>query len=113
MLIEAAIEQRLQIFISDEIISELKDVLRRPKFRKHESLNSVLIAQIIELANFVKPQRYADIVLRDTGDHIIIDCALAAEAEYIVTGDADFLSYGKIKNVHVVKAQEMVDILNK
>lgn len=35
-------------------------------------------------------------------DRIVIDCAIAAKAEYIVMRDLDFVSYGKLAGLSIV-----------
>lgn len=43
-----------------------------------------------------------DLVIKDEGDKVILACALAAVAEYLVTGDSDFLGLTAIKKMQIV-----------
>lgn len=93
------------------MITELMEVLQRPKFKTKGPLNSLLIAQLLELATKVNSVRNDTIELRDKDDHIVLDCAIAAKAEYIVTGDLDFISYAKLANISIVTPAEMLRII--
>ncbi len=111
-LLQAAIDHRIKLFTSDDLISELVEVLQRPKFATRGPLNSLLIAQFLELATKVNAVRNNDIELRDRDDHIVIDCAIAARAQYIVTGDLDFVSYAKLADIAIVTPAEMLRIVH-
>lgn len=110
---QAAIDHRIALYTSDALLTELSEVLQRPKFKNRGQLNALLIAQVLELATRVAPRRHPEIQLRDTGDHIVIDCALAAKAEYIVTGDQDFILHRKISGVSIVTPAEMLRIVQQ
>ena len=72
-LLQAAIDHRIRLFISDDMITELMEVLQRPKFKNRGPLNSLLIAQLLELATKVNSVRNKAFELRDRDDHIILD----------------------------------------
>jgi len=110
-VLQAAIDHKIRLFTSDDLISELIEVLQRPKFRIKGPLNSLLIAQFLELATKVSATRNDTIKLRDTDDHIVVDCAIAAGAQYIVTGDLDFVSYGNLAGIEIVPPTEMLRII--
>lgn len=112
-VLQAAIDHKISVFISDDIIEEISGVLHRPKFRKTVLLNAILIGQIVELANKVRPFRNEQVILNDRDDHIIIDCAIAAEAEYIVTGDLEFIAYGEVAGIPIIQPRQLLEILSQ
>lgn len=112
-MLQAAVDHRIRLFVSEDMISELMEVLQRPKFRTKGPLNSLLIAQLLELATKVHAVRNHALELRDKDDHIILDCAIAAKAEYIVTGDLDFVSYAKLAGISIVTPAEMLRIVQR
>ena len=80
----------LSLFVSTEILEEVRDVLSRPRIRrKNRDINDervdALIKRISANAIIVKdiPQHF--IYLRDPKDEKYINHAVKAEAEYIVT----------------------------
>ncbi len=110
-VLQAAIDHKIDVFISDDMVAEVSGVLHRPKFRKTAMLNAILIGQIVELAIKVRPTRNKKVVFRDRDDHIIADCAIAAKADYIVTGDLDFLAYREVAGIPIVQPRQFLEIL--
>ena len=59
----------------------------------------------------VYPDKSIKVVKDDPDDDVFIECALAGDADYIVSGDKhllDLKSYGKIKIVNAAEFIEMV-----
>ena len=86
----------LSLFVSAEILEEVRHVLSCPKIRrKSRGINDervdALINRILGNATIVKdiPQHF--IYLRDPKDEKYINLAVEAEAEYIVSRDKDLL----------------------
>ena len=75
--------------VSQEILSEYKEVTNRPRLKLNQEqkqrwnslidLNTTLIDVRVEI-NFS----------RDRKDAKFLECAVAAEADFLITGDADF-----------------------
>lgn len=112
-VLQTAIDHRISVFIGDDIIEEISGVLQRPKFRKTVLLNAILIGQIVEVANKVRTFRKEKVILNDRNDPIIIDCAIAAEAEYIVTGDLEFIAYGEVAGIPIIQPRQLLEILSR
>ena len=51
------------------------------------------------------------VVTRDPSDDQVIACALAAQADYLVTGDYDMLVLGEHKGVRIVAPRQFLDLL--
>jgi putative PIN family toxin of toxin-antitoxin system len=88
--------EEIDLFVSPEILSEVDDVLRRPKLRRkfpaltHEAVNAFLedlrsrASLILEIPKvFEYP--------RDPKDEPYLNLAIAAEARYLVSFDNDLL----------------------
>src|SRR5215469_10818634 len=83
-----------QLYISPEIILEIREKLEA-KFEYSSSESADFVQMILKYAVLVHPHRRITGVLNDTDDHIILECALEAKAEAIVSGDRGLL---KLKN---------------
>ena len=86
----------LSLFVSAEILEEVRDVLSRPKIRrKNRDINDermdALIKRISGNATVIKDVQQHFIYLRDPKDEKYINLAVEAEAEYIVSRDKDLL----------------------
>lgn len=75
-----------QIIISEPVVSEYLDVINRKKFSKHLNYNLAQVKLIMEYAKFTIPSR-KKFNLPDIDDLKYIQTAVAAKADYIVTGN--------------------------
>lgn len=96
----AAVEGRAQLFISKPIIHEVLDVLARKFDRDAEELAHLSVF-LSELATLVQPRGRIS-VLKDEPDNRILECAVAARADVIVTGDKAMLQLGHHKDIRIV-----------
>ncbi len=102
------------MFTSSEMTEELNLVMRRPKLQKFliDSKRSAepLIEKILLMSELVTSNVKVD-VCRDKKDNKFIECALSANADYIVSGDEDLLSLKQFRNIKIVKTTEILKIL--
>ncbi len=88
------------LFISKDILSELKDVISRDKFGYTEEEVNTFIEAIISFSNVVNPEVEIDAIKADPDDNKILECAVTSGASCIVSGDKhllELIEYGKIK----------------
>jgi uncharacterized protein len=111
-LLDMAIKGKIRLYVSPEIIDELKDVLARKKFGfAHYSIQSI-INEIEAISALLSPAQKYSVISRDLDDNIIIDCAVEANADYIVTGDNDLLSLKLFQKIKIVNPAEFIEIYN-
>ena len=91
-IIRYALQKKLEIITSQEILNEVRKVLTDPqdRFELSEQELDDVINGIVLYANIINPTINIDIV-RDPKDNHGVACAIAAKAEYIVTRDKDLL----------------------
>src|ERR1700730_8754294 len=89
------------LLISKEIVSEIREVLTRPKIRNDYKIGLEDIDELLsnlELASEIvdsAPLDSSAIQARDPKDNIILTCALGGSADFIVSGDKDLLVLNK------------------
>jgi putative PIN family toxin of toxin-antitoxin system len=106
-----------ELFVSEEILEETAGVLpRRGRIRERYAFSDEdAIEYCQELTRFatvvsdVRPIR--GVVPRDPEDDMIIACALAADADYIVTRDKDLLSLRKYENISIITPEAFLEVL--
>lgn len=90
------------------MLAELEDVLRRGKFQnRYEKIQATadeFAEEFAALAATVRIVGIDPIIVRDPDDDAILACALAAQADYIVTGDSDLLVLGAYSGIRIVTA---------
>jgi predicted nucleic acid-binding protein len=77
----------VQCYISEPIVAEYEDVLRRPRLAINPDKVRVALARIRAAASLVQPLRRVTVAL-DPDNNIFLECAEAAQAHYLVTGNA-------------------------
>jgi len=124
--VSALLGKRLRIFLSklkdnkfktvfSEItFEELILVLQRPKYSPY--LTSKDIQEFLELLGnhsiLVTPTTPIH-VCRDEKDNSFLECALAANADYIVSGDNDLLVLNPFKNIPIIKPADFIKMLER
>lgn len=89
-----------QIYISPEIILEIREKMEG-RFERTPERSATFIEAILTYAILVQPSRRVNGVLRDTDDHIILECALEAKAEAIVTADKGLLHLKEFEGIAI------------
>ena len=86
--------------LSKQILDELLSVLARKFARNREELARVAVF-LSNLGEIVEPAESLT-VLADEPDNRIVECALAANAQLIVTGDRAMLALGEYQGIRIV-----------
>lgn len=81
-----AITKPGSLYISDVILAEYREVLARPELQIRKGIWQQLLQLIRNHAHRVIPSRSLE-VTRDPDDNKFLECADAAHADYLVTGN--------------------------
>jgi putative PIN family toxin of toxin-antitoxin system len=85
-VLDLALSGKLRMFVSEAILREYESVLQRPKFRLKPFDVSRSLRLLRAAAKVVAT--YGELnVARDPGDNRFLECAEAAKADYLVTGN--------------------------
>lgn len=110
-ILERAIEGKDRIYISRPIKDELFGVLKRPIFNIPETTIELFMREIEELAELVIVTERIRNLCRDADDNKIVECAVGAKADYLITGDNDLLVLKKYKTTKIVGISEYLEQL--
>jgi putative PIN family toxin of toxin-antitoxin system len=102
--------------ISPALMEEYQDVLSRAKFRRafeeHARVSPVdFLSDLGRAAEMVEGVVLLPVVPDDPDDDIIVATAVAAEADYVVSGDQHLLKLGVYKDIRIVTPKEFVVLL--
>ncbi len=111
-ILEKAIRGEIRLCMSEPIVKELKGVLQRSKFDYSPEMIQVILTELTGIADFVNPLKTMDVVLEDPEDNRILECAVEAEANYIVTGDFHLLKLIRYRNIEVLNAVAFLEKLS-
>jgi putative PIN family toxin of toxin-antitoxin system len=81
-----AIGGSIQLCVSGDVYAEYEEVISRPRFRRSEEIIAGALQSIREKSLWVRPTE-AIRACSDPDDNIFLECAVAARADYLVTGN--------------------------
>lgn len=97
-------------------MAEIIEVLSRSKIRRLTGLDRRQVKELglllIEKAIKTEPQEKTDIC-RDPDDNKFLDCALAAKADYLVSGDNDLLDIRQYKRIKIINLKKFVEVISE
>ena len=99
------------LFITKEILDEIEDVIRRPKFHASKDKIHYLINSIEELGNRITAKNKIENANKDKDDNKYIECGIAASVDYIISGDNHLLEIGKYENIEIIDARKYLEIV--
>ena len=113
-LLQARHERRIELYTSAPMLAELTDILTRAKFARKiaGSMLSVdeLVERYAELVQVVRPGPIAR-TAPDVDDDVVIATALAAQANWLVTGDRALRSVERCQDVRIISVAEALEAL--
>jgi uncharacterized protein len=76
----------MQLCVSGGIYAEYEEVISRPRFKRGSDIVAGALAAIRDHGFWVRPTEHVNIC-SDPDDDIFLECAQAAHADYLVTGN--------------------------
>jgi len=114
-LIDAAQANEVELFTSRVLLAELTRILRRAKFTKAIAASGASLEELVlgyaELAILVTPVPIPPTVLDDPDDDHVLACALAGNAELVVSGDRDLLWLKTFRDIPIITPAEAMRII--
>jgi putative PIN family toxin of toxin-antitoxin system len=98
-------QEQFELIISLPIIEEVYRVLNYPKIKDKYHLTDASINTIIAYlatAITVQPKETLSVIEKDPSDDKYLECALAGEAQYIVSGDTHLLNLGAFRSIVIL-----------
>lgn len=100
-ILEKIISGQIIGMVSAAILDEVQEVLQRPKFGLTDATVMALISELQELCTVVMSTKAVRAIADDPDDNRILECAFAAEADVIVSGDAHVLELGQWRGISI------------
>ena len=100
----------LALCLSDEILAEYLEVIARFGDVKAEARE--LLAMLSERDNviFVSPHERMRVIPADPDGDKFLDCALAAQAEAIISGDRHLLGLGHFRGIPILEPARFLEL---
>jgi putative PIN family toxin of toxin-antitoxin system len=98
--------RKVDLYISVPILTETARVLRT-KFHQPEQDIAAALKQISRAATILRPSRKVA-VLEDVPDNRILECAVTARADLVVTGDHHLLKIKEFEGIPIVRLADFL-----
>ncbi|MBI2799086.1 MAG: putative toxin-antitoxin system toxin component, PIN family [Gammaproteobacteria bacterium] len=112
-LLRTAIERDIDLYTSPILLAELQRVIGREHLvrRLAQQRMSVeqALAQYAEATISISPTMVPQIT-RDPDDDHVIACALAANVDFIVSGDSDLLDIGTYRGIRILTVSATLEL---
>ena len=103
------IKENIQIFSSQEIIEEYKEILARDFDYKEQEIVGIL-EKILQFIILVSPKNKIDVIKKDVDDNKIIECAVESKSEYIISYDKHLLKLKEFQGTKIVRPEEALGL---
>ena len=107
--------EQIEAYSTEEILKEISKVLMYPKINELLKASGIgereIVQRIIENSILTRPKFKLSVVKEDVDDNKILDCALQAKVNFVVSEDRHLLKLKKFKNIKIVTPREFLDNL--
>lgn len=116
-IIEEWQRQAFEVAASEPLITEYRRALLYPGVAARHRLSADDVADTIEdmqqLVVMVSPQETLFAVVDDPDDNRVLECAVAGDVEYIVSGDAHLLALQQFRDIQVLSPAAFLVVLRQ
>jgi len=113
-LIEAGLLGTVELFTTRALLLELEDVLPRRKLARRVAVTGLTVEQLAAryalLARIVEPAVIARVSDDPDDDHVLA-CALGAQTDIVVSGDAHLLNLKSYQGIPIVRTTEALELI--
>lgn len=107
-IVELAAQRKLLVFSSPAIEKELRTTLRNKLGYSPEEIYQAILTYREIVHKSVYPRKNLGVIKADLTDNRILEAALAAGADYIISGDHHLLSLGQFKDIRIVNPTDFL-----
>ena len=103
---------RGKLLVSEAVVAELDEVLRRTKFNKYvpEEKRLEFLAALVQTAELVEVTEVIT-ACRDHKDNKFLELAVSGKASHILSGDGDLLALHPFRGIAVISPQTFLTSL--
>ena len=110
-IIDRIVEGIDELYISNEILDEISDVMSRPKFKSTAEIIKKYTQSIEKIGKKVFLSGKIKGICRDKEDDDIIECGIISGADCLITGDEDLLVLGRYQNLKILSIKDYLNMI--
>jgi len=110
-------QENVYLYTAEEILAEIRRVLlEKPHIRNRYTYSSETVEDFIkylrDISTVVVQLPEIRVIERDPKDDMIVSCAVAVGADYIISRDRDLLDLGNYQQIQIVTPEQFMRILD-
>ena len=107
-VVKLAATGMVENFTSMEMLSELARVVGYPKLRFPESLQAEIIETVFTSSSLVNVSEPLEVIKADHDDNRVLECAVAACVDFIISGDKHLLDLKMFRDIEIVTPEDFL-----
>jgi len=108
-LLRKVMGKEYDLYISVKQIREIKRVMNYPKFKFTEKQKKRFLKILFSIATIIDTKTKLDIV-EDRDDNMLLECAVEANADYIISGDKHIKKLKQYKGVRIISVSDLIKL---
>jgi putative PIN family toxin of toxin-antitoxin system len=102
--------EEVVLVTAPELLQELDRVLRYPRLQRYykQEERTRFVALLLAVSELVELPEEIPRICRDPDDDRVIACAVAGEADVIVSGDDDLLALARVRDIPIQSPAELL-----
>lgn len=113
MVLERVLAGHVGLVLSQDILDELEGVLRAKKFRYPVDIARSVVRELETLSEIVTPARTVAVVKEDPYDNMILECAIEAKVDYVVSGDNHLLRLERFEDIPILTPAQFLEVIER
>lgn len=109
-LLSAITDRETTIAATDETLDELSRVLAYDRLPITPADRTTFLSILEREVDLVRPTASVDAIERDPDDNVFLECAVAADADYLVSGDDHLLELGTFRATRIVTPAAFLEL---
>lgn len=111
VVLERALLGHVSLVASRDILDELEGVLCGKKFRYPPEVARSIVRELEAMCEIVTPTRKVAVVKADPCDNMVLECAVEARVDYVVSGDSHLLKLERFEDIPILSPAQFLDVL--
>jgi putative PIN family toxin of toxin-antitoxin system len=108
-VLERVLTQTVRMAVSRKLLDEVAGVLQGRKFRYPHEVALSIVRELESISDLVVPLRRIEAISADPYDNRVLECAVTADADCIVTGDAHLLELKEFESIRIVTPAQFLE----
>ncbi len=102
--LNACLQGKFELYISQALLEEFIRVISRPKLKviaRHPDL-PLILSWLYQPSHIVRPKTVISAIKKDPADNRVLECAVEAGAEVVISGDKHLLALEEYQGIKIL-----------